>query len=329
MSEEGGQSQERRPQSAFNICCPGLDYRPTDVLSFGTFERENSVHEESPCYLLSRHTSIDLNRGPHSVGGHHPNGRLRVPCAIAQPWEHDWERYFGYEADFGYGIRRPAIDGYTSSTMYWGGPGWCGNCGYGPIEIRFSKPVKNIHFTLYNWYNYYNGPIRWDGREFFSGPPTFGMNITPYMTSQESRVITVPAVHVRYLDIDTNNGVGLDDFSFEVEDDTQNTTTYRVDLGLSTDPGLPSVVAQTITPGTDVSAQLALGTIFSVGVSKRQPDPFGGPATITSIASTYTKSADKIVPALETNVNLFPDSPVVQLAPDPTTAVALANANES
>jgi hypothetical protein len=253
-------------------------------------------------------------------------GTIRIvdfesPATFDTPWEHVWEEYSGYEATFEYGIRRLPLDGYTTSTMYWGGPGWCSNCDYGPIRIYFDKPVKNIHFTLYNFFGPYLGPINSDTREFFTDPPRSVMYVSPPMATRESRIITVPGEHVRYLEIATNNAVGLDDFSFEVEDDVQNPVTYRLDLTESTDPGFPVVDAQTITPGTDINAQLALGTIFSVGVSKRTPDPSGGPATITSIASTYTKSADKVLPALETDVNLFPDSPVVQLAPDPTSGV--------
>ena len=273
----------------------------------------------SNSFLLA--VTIAIALAPAGLAGVLRTVDFESPAVYPEPWHHDWERYFGYEATFDYGIRRSALDGYTTSTMYWGGPGWCGNCNYDPIQIHFSKPVKNIHFTLYNWYGFYDGPIRWDTRESFSGPPLSHMSISPFMNSQQAREITIPGDHIRYLDIDTNSGVGLDDFSFEVEDDAQASATYRVDLTLTTDPSQHDVNAKTITPGTDINAKLALGTIFSVGVSKRTPDPSGGPATITSVASIYTRSADKIAPALETNANLFPDSPVIQLAPDPTTAV--------
>ena len=233
---------------------------------------------------------------------------------------YNWSPYTAYEATFDYGVRRLPLYGLTSTT-FWGGPGRCLNCDYGPIRILFSKPVKNIHFTLFNLFGYYAGPIHWDSREIFTGPPASAMNINPLMVSQESRTITIPGEHVRYVDIDTNHGVALDDFTFEVEDDAQSAPTYRVELALTTDPSERPVVAQTITPGTAINAQLALGSIFTVGISKRTPDPAGGPATITAIASTYTKSADKVIPALETKTNLFTAGPVLQIDADPTTAV--------
>lgn len=234
---------------------------------------------------------------------------------------YDWRRYNGYEASFDYGVQRLPIQGVTTSNSFWSGPGWCHNCGYDPIRIIFSAPVKNIHFTLYSLDRWYYGPIRWDSREFFSGPPTFGLNLDPPLNAQESRTITIPGQHIRYVDIDTFHGVGIDDFTFEVEDNAQTDVSYRLDLGLTTDPGEKPTPSQTITPGTDINAQLALGTIFTVGISKRTPDPSGGPATITSIASTYTKSADQVAPAFETEVNLFDESPLIQLVPNPTTAV--------
>jgi hypothetical protein len=235
---------------------------------------------------------------------------------------HDWVRYNGYEASFDYGVQRLPITGITTSNSFWSGPGWCHNCGYDPIRIIFSAPVKNIHFKLYTLDRWYYGPIHWDSREFFSGPPTFGMNVDPPMDALESRTITIPGAHIRYVDLDTFHGVGLDDFTFEVEDNAQTDVTYQIELAETTDAGSRPVSAHTITPATEVNAQLALGTIFTVGISKRTPDPSGGPATITPIDSPYTKSGDHIAPEFETEVNLFDESPLIQLIPDPTTAVA-------
>ncbi|HEY2325484.1 MAG TPA: hypothetical protein VGJ82_21680, partial [Thermoanaerobaculia bacterium] len=126
---------------------------------------------------------------------------FETPAPYPNFWEHNWEAYEGYEATFEYGIRKaPASADGTTSTMYWGGAGVCGNCDSGPIRIFFSKPVKNIHFTLFDYFSSYSGPIHWDTREFFTGPPTTGMSITPSLSSREFRPITVPAEHVRYLD---------------------------------------------------------------------------------------------------------------------------------
>jgi hypothetical protein len=209
------------------------------------------------------------------------------PTPYAEPWHHNWERYFGSEATFDYGIRRGPLEGYTTSTMYWGGPGWCGNCLYDPIEIRFSKPVKNIHFTLYNWFDYYNGPIRWDTREIFSGPPLSHMTISPLMNSQEGRVITVPGEHIRYLDIDTNWGVGLDDFTFEVEDDNAVQTFARFET-----PGTSPILYATDTQG-DVTLNVPLGSLVSIGIQQKQGflDP------VLSIPAVYATGVASPEPA--------------------------------
>lgn len=186
------------------------------------------------------------------------------PAPFDRPWEHVWEAYSGYEATVEYGIRKPPIDGYTTSTMYWGGAGICGNCDYGPIRIYFSAPVKNIHFTLYDYFGAYGGPIRWDTREFFSDIPRSTIYLDPYMSTGQTRSITVPGEHVRYLDIDTGHFIALDDFSFEVEDDATIQTFARFET-----PGTSPTLYATDKTG-DVTLNVALGSLVSIGLQQKQ-----------------------------------------------------------
>lgn len=222
---------------------------PERELFAGSTSKERGHFELSDCYLLygcalirTREREFPMNRfiirslaifllaagaAPVLVAGTVRTVDFESPALIDRPWEHVWEAYDGYEATFEYGIRYPPLDGYTTSRMYWGGAGICGNCDYGPIRIYFSKPVKNIHFTLYDYFGAYGGPIRWDTREFFTDIPRSVMYVDPYMSSREFRSITVPGEHVRYLDIDTGHFIALDDFSFEVEDDATVQTFAR------------------------------------------------------------------------------------------------------
>ena len=213
-------------------------------------------------------------------------GTIRVvdfetPPAAPDLYLYDWQPYNAYEATFDYGVRRLPLYGLTSTT-FWGGPGRCQNCDYGPIRILFSKPVKNIHFTLFNLFGYYGGPIHWDSREIFTGPATFGMNINPLMNSLESRTITIPGEHVRYVDIDTNHGVALDDFTFELEDDATAQTFARFET-----PGTAPVLFATNKAG-EVTLDVALGSLVSIGLQQKQ----GFLEPVLSVPAVYaTRSA--------------------------------------
>ncbi len=94
---------------------------------------------------------------------------------------------------------------------------------------------------------------------------------------------------------------------------TDASSPYYVVLGISTDPGAPYRAEKKVASGGSVTANLALGTSFSVGLVKKEPGQ-AGISTVVPLASSYAMASKAIAPAFETDHNLFDQDVSISLS---------------
>ena len=87
---------------------------------------------------------------------------------------------------------------------------------------------------------------------------------------------------------------------------------YFLQVEVSTDPAAPYVLEKEIPLAGVIDAQLSLGTIFSPRIVKKRTTS-GGPATVIPVISLYSRTPGTVIPALETNTNLWRTTNAVSL----------------
>ncbi len=167
-------------------------------------------------------------------------------------------------------------------------------------------------------------------RAFFSvdcsGPPNIPATPTLSFTQQvDVRNLTGTSDATITLTVSGCNDLNPDgDSSYIQASLSYSATPVYVVLNINTDPALPNPVEDPnpVSPGQPVTADLALGTVFGIGLIEKVPDP-SGIATDVPITSTYSISGDQINPPLETDFNLFDSSTVVSLSSGDTSGESL------
>lgn len=87
---------------------------------------------------------------------------------------------------------------------------------------------------------------------------------------------------------------------------------YAIQLEITTEPDSPNTVEKRLAAGGQATADLSLGTIFSVHLIKRATE--SGGVTIVPLASSYVLSIGGINPDFDTDHNLFDSATLVSLS---------------
>jgi hypothetical protein len=87
---------------------------------------------------------------------------------------------------------------------------------------------------------------------------------------------------------------------------------YAIQLEIATDPASPFRVEKRLPGGGQATADLSLGSIFSVHLIKRSTA--SGGVTIVPLGSSFTLSAGDIAPSFDTDHNLFDTATLVSLS---------------
>ena len=126
------------------------------------------------------------------------------------------------------------------------------------------------------------------------GVPGFDSSLTNVFTFEN----TLSSVDLGFAQCELTFGPPKDDYVIQIEVSTDPTASYKVE--------------KRVAAGGQVTAELSLGTIFSVHLLKKPAR--GGGASVAPLASGYGVAGGRIDPSFETERNLFDTNPLVSLS---------------